>query len=127
MAEWICTDVDYAQWQRKIDDHTFEMWEVGAMRNRTEYLDNIEIAGGVVAIDYYLGDELTASMLEELADVYGCNAGELLNDSSLIARYIFQYNLNDFIYDTNDEHRYPTFDTFDKAERFIKQQIGMED
>ena len=118
--KWICTDPDCAQWQRhatKVSDGAYEMWQAV---EGPEF--DWSVACGMVFVD-----DLTKDDVNELCDTYGYDRGYLDDKPSLLAECVFEELAIEL---TQEDYSYrlkfPTFDTIDKAESFIKKQIGME-
>ena len=121
MTNW--TKTDEHQWQRKISDMTYEMWDIFKV-SPTAYV----IAHGQFDIDYYV----SLDDLEEIASVFGYGQDELRENKALLAECIFEYNELDFIYKypiggPSVEYKYPEFDSLEKADQFIVQHIEKED
>lgn len=101
MTDWICTDLDTFQWQRKVaaawapEGYAYEMYEV-------QYIDFVEEAryfagGGLFAISDYGADDVKHALdsfgyhtMENLKSEYGRNSERIL------AECLFECNWADF-------------------------------
>ena len=120
MAEWICTDPDSAQWQRKVDGITdaYDMWQVNAGPEWKYYY----VSSGTVFVDCLDSDDL-----DHICNVFGYDCDYLAENPRIFAESYFEHYANEFaITDYGYELKHPRFKTFEEAELFIKQQIGME-
>lgn len=124
MAEWVCTDDDCAQWQMDLGNNCYEMWQVQAGPDWEYYM----VASGLVFVDDRDSDEHDRlcrtygyHSLKELADIYGENS------KAILAEFIFEEDIRDYLEEVySPQLKYQRFDTFNDAERFIRQKIGME-
>ena len=98
MTKWICTDPDEHQWQRRLDDGSYEMVGVTWIG----YLEEVQYsaAHGIFKLDDYADD------LEYILESYGEEG--VLDDylDDYIAECVFECNICDFdleSFDTEEE------------------------
>ena len=121
MAEWICTDPDSAQWQRKLDSKcdAYEMWQANAGPEWEWYF----VSHGIVFVDCHDSDDLDSA-----CRTYGYDCDYLADNPGILAECIFEQYAHEYATeDYNWTLKFPRFKTFEEADGFIKQQIGMED
>lgn len=113
-SNWICTDIDYAQFRREAPEEGSNVFELARVN---AYGDMYCVAHGFV----YLDMDVNECKREMLISFYGWSEDDIHSDefSGLLAEAAFEMSAPE--YDTND-----VYDSFETAAKALGELIGVD-
>lgn len=79
MSDWICTDPDDCQWQRKVAEGVYEMYQVGGCDHQYHIMH-----------DFIDMSDYTADEIKKMQDYYGFADEDEANDEGILAECFFE-------------------------------------